>query len=253
MEAPIRRAVIGLIAGFSEHGATELRRSLASRLPVLSMLALCGLPDSYEPELRRWYNLFGESLANFKSDAETFARADQAYAELNALFDSALDRAAATDGDSLLHDLERAPAELRLERAALRRNLAIVLFGGISTVEALILSTLWALLTHAAAFARVTGDLAVLPAAIDETIRWHSPVQSATRFVTRDLAWHGHRFLKGQMVNCMLGAANRDPRVFDARIALNSTGRTSVVTWHLQPGLTRASAFSWRAPKYALL
>jgi cytochrome P450 len=54
-----------------------------------------------------------------------------------------------------------------------------VLFGGISTVEALILNSLWALFMHPETLERVRGDPSLFPAVIDETIRWLNPVQSA--------------------------------------------------------------------------
>jgi cytochrome P450 len=215
MEMSIRRAAIELIDGFRDRGRVELRGALANRLPILSMLGLFGLPSSHERKLRRWYDVFGESLANFSNDAATCARAQAARAELHGFLDAALDSAAATEGTSLLHELVLVPLEVRLNRAELRQNLAILLFGGISTVEALTLSTLWALLSHPPILTRVREDPGLLVSAIDETIRWHSPVQSATRFVARDLDWHGHHFSAGETVNCMIGAANRDPDVFE--------------------------------------
>jgi cytochrome P450 len=54
----------------------------------------------------------------------------------------------------------------------------------------------------------------MLPAAIEETMRWLSPVQSATRHVTEAFEWHGIEFAAHDTVNCMLGAANRDPSIF---------------------------------------
>lgn len=62
--------------------------------------------------------------------------------------------------------------------------------------------------------ARVQRDPAMLPQAIEETMRWLSPVQSATRHVTEAFEWQGIEFSADEAVNCMLGAANRDPSVF---------------------------------------
>jgi cytochrome P450 len=54
----------------------------------------------------------------------------------------------------------------------------------------------------------------MLPQAIEETMRWLSPVQSATRHVAAAFEWQGIDFAAHETVNCMLGAANRDPSIF---------------------------------------
>jgi cytochrome P450 len=61
---------------------------------------------------------------------------------------------------------------------------------------------------------RVQSDLALLPQLIEETMRWLSPVQSATRHVIAPFEWQGIEFVSHDTVNCMLGAANRDPSIF---------------------------------------
>jgi cytochrome P450 len=125
------------------------------------------------------------------------------------------------DDDSLLAKLVNASPQERLTDAQIRRNLLIILFGGISTVEALILNSLWALFTQPLLLQRVHADPRLMSRVIEETLRWLSPVQSATRHVTEDVLYGGVRLAKGDVVNCMLGAANRDaaqfvrPEVFD--------------------------------------
>ncbi|WP_420633982.1 cytochrome P450 [Candidatus Palauibacter sp.] len=52
--------------------------------------------------------------------------------------------------------------------------------------------------------------------AIEETLRWEPAVQSAARHATRDTEIRGVRIAKGEVVHCMLGAANRDPAHFEA-------------------------------------
>ena len=102
----------------------------------------------------------------------------------------------------------------RLAADEIKRNLSIILFGGISTVEALILNGLWALFEHPAVLNRLRCDPALLPQVVDEAIRWLSPVQSATRHVVGDCEFAGVHLEAGATVNCMIGAANRDPTVF---------------------------------------
>ena len=54
----------------------------------------------------------------------------------------------------------------------------------------------------------------LLPQVIEEALRWEPPVQSCTRFVTRPVVVQGVALSPGEMVQCMVGAANRDPEHF---------------------------------------
>jgi cytochrome P450 len=78
----------------------------------------------------------------------------------------------------------------------------------------LLLNCLWALFETQGALDRVRRDTTLIPQVIEETMRWLSPVQSATRHVTERFEWQGVEFATGDTVNCMLGAANRDPAIF---------------------------------------
>ncbi|MBS0396469.1 MAG: cytochrome P450, partial [Proteobacteria bacterium] len=116
---------------------------------------------------------------------------------------------------SLLADLVRAGPAARLGDEEICRNLSIIFFGGISTVEALVLNTLWALARSPGALERVRADADCIAAALEESARWRSPVQSATRHVVGDVEFRGVTFRAGETVNCMLGSANRDAEVFE--------------------------------------
>lgn len=179
MTARIEDIANSLIDGFAELEAVELRSAFAARLPVLTMLALFRLDAAAEPNVRRWYDAFVAALANFGGDPDVRARGTAAAAEFRGFF----------GGDE--------------ETAS---NALLIFFGGISTVEGLILNTL-----YAAALNECTLGPENIDRAIDETMRWLSPVQSATRHVVRATG----PFAVGETVNCMIAAANRDPLVFD--------------------------------------
>ncbi len=90
----------------------------------------------------------------------------------------------------------------------------VIVFGGGETTAAMLANTLWALLIHPAQYAAVRTNPALLPQAIEEALRWEPPVQSCTRFVTRPVVVQGIALSPGEMVQCMVGAANRDPEHF---------------------------------------
>jgi cytochrome P450 len=214
LEAAIRVTSAALVDGFKTRGEADLREVFASRLPIQVMLLLCGMPADAEPQMRRWYDSFEAALANFAGDPRIRAAARQSISEFHALLDRQIGSIKDADENSLLAHLARAPASERLEDDEIKRNLSIIFFGGISTVEALFLNCLWALFENAGAMARIQQDGNLLAQAIEETMRWLSPVQSATRHVTQSFEWRGIEFAAHDTVNCMLGAANRDPSIF---------------------------------------
>ena len=214
LETAILARADALVMHFEALGQADVRAVFARRLPIQVMLMVCGLPAEAEPQLRRWYDSFEAALANFSADPEIRAAARKSVSEFHALLDSAMESVTRTDRYSLLAHLAGAPLAERLSNDEIKRNLSIIFFGGISTVEALLLNCLWALFEHPDTLARIRQDLNKLPQAIEETMRWLSPVQSATRHVTEAFEWQGIAFAANDTVNCMLGAANRDPAVF---------------------------------------
>lgn len=215
LEAAIQRAASALAAPFQTADVVELRAAFASRLPIQVILLAFGLPLDGEQRVRRWYDHFEAALGNFAGDAAISLAAQRSVREFQAYIDAAIAEVrAGGDAATLLGQLVHAPSDGRLTDEEIWRNLLIIFFGGISTVEALILNTVWALMNHPEALRKVRDVPESLPRVLDEVMRWLSPVQSATRHATRDMELEGVVIRKGEVVNCMLAAANRDPRVF---------------------------------------
>lgn len=233
MEAKIQALTDGLIDGFVSYGHAELRASFASRLPVQTMLALFGLPLKEEQHLRRWYNSFEAALANFTRDPAIRREAHQNVGEFHALIESYMRRFRASPNASFLSGLVNAAEDNRLSDEEIKRNVSIILFGGISTVEALILNTLYALCKHPDIFAKLKADLSLLPRVLEEVVRWLSPVQSATRHVTKDIIVKGVAFKAGDTVNCMLGRQTAIVPFFPTQNALMWIVRIYIAIWGL--------------------
>ena len=90
-----------------------------------------------------------------------------------------------------------------------------MLAAGNETTTNLIGNGLVALLRHPEQLARLRADPALIDSAIEELLRWDSPVQFTARLPTEDLEFQGKRFKKGEAVVVLLGSANRDPAVFE--------------------------------------
>jgi cytochrome P450 len=215
IEPAIRAAVDALAASWAGSTEVELRSRFASRLPVQTILLTFGLSTDAEKDMRGWYDSFEEALANFTGDPLIRERAAKSIADFHDYLDREIASALRSGSNpGLLGALLNAPPEKRLSGEEIKRNMSIIFFGGISTVEGLLLNMIWALGHAPAALARVYSDRSRIPSVIDETMRWLSPVQSATRHVTREMVIGDVALSPGDIVNCMLGAANRDPEMF---------------------------------------
>ena len=150
-------------------------------------------------EVRGWYDDFAAGLANVMGDPAVFDRGRATAAAVRGLLPSRW-RAVLPEHDLSQHELGS--------------NVLLVLFGGIETTESMILNAAWALLAHPDALTAVRADPALLDGAIEESLRWEPAVQTCTRFATRALVLADAEVEEGDVVECMLGAANRDPAHF---------------------------------------
>ena len=214
--AAITKEVSSLIDGFAGAGEIDLRTAFAVRLPILVILDVFGFPREDEHRFRPWFDTFERALANHAHSAEVSATAATAIAEFHAYLQARIEAHRADPRkSSLLDDMLNRPAERQMSDDEIRRNAMIIFFGGISTVEALTLNTLWSLFAHPDALAAVRADTSLIVPAIDETMRWLSPVQSATRHTLKPVAYRGTLIPANAIVNCMLASANRDPAAHD--------------------------------------
>lgn len=177
----------------------DLRRDFAARLPVQVMLELFGMPLSLETDFRRIYSALEAALSNQRGDAAIRAHGLAAAADLQGLFrtHAVLDAAGSA-----------------LDDGALLRNMTVVFFGGISTVEALLLNALWVLLDDPALMTGVRADPGRLPRLLHEAMRWSGPVQTASRLALSDVRIGGVDIAAGQAISCVLASANRDAAIF---------------------------------------
>lgn len=214
LQEKIDRRVNELIDGLAARGEADLRPELAARLPVLVMLDLFGFPDADETLFRTWYDSFEAGLSNHARHESVREAAGANVRDAHAYLQDRIHRARTNPDGSLLKEWLTRPNDQRLSDEQICRNALIIFFGGISTVEALTLNTLWALFMHPRTMERVRQSPDLIGQALDETIRWQAPVQSATRHTVSDTKISGTVIPAGETVNFMLGSANRDPAVF---------------------------------------
>ncbi len=198
-----------LIGKLTHSHVIELRSSFASRYPVQNILDFFGIADRLEPSMRQWYDSFEKALSNFKHDP-----AIEAHAKKNVgHFMDMLQQQLAGENHSEFLTVLSSIADMSTEDTC--RNALTIFFGGISTVEALILNATWSLCADKHLMQRVLDDRSLIKPLLEETMRWASPVQSSIRIATENTAINGIAIAKGDRVACMLGAANRDPELWE--------------------------------------
>ncbi len=215
LEARITANADRLIDGFISNGDVDIRQKFASRLPILTMLDVFGLPPTDEEIFRNWYDDFEHALANTGWDEDTRQAGKRSVSQFHNHMQAAIDRAREQNAPpSLLTKLLGDAPEKRLSDKDIRHNMLIIMFGGISTVEALILNAIYGLSTQPDIFDRVKADHSLIPAVIEETVRWKGPVQSAHRYVQNETKIGGIILPQGAIVSCVLASANHDESYF---------------------------------------
>jgi pimeloyl-[acyl-carrier protein] synthase len=90
----------------------------------------------------------------------------------------------------------------------------VLLLAGIDTVQTMLTSAIWLLSEHPDQYEALVNDHTLLPAAIEEVLRYESPTRLFGRVVDRDLTLSGLELARGDDIVVIFGAANRDPDVF---------------------------------------
>jgi cytochrome P450 len=187
-------------------------------------MTILGLPIHDFPTVRGWFTDVAHALGNFTRDPNVRDHGRAAASAFGAYAASHLERLRREPDDSVLAAVASSGELSNEEILAAAR---VIVFGGVETTAAMLANTLWALLSHPANSAAVRANPALLSQAIEEALRWELPVQSCTRFVTRPVVVQGVALSPGEMVQCMVGAANRDPEHFTEPDAFD-LGRANV-------------------------
>lgn len=214
---PIVRARANELIGKIEelpNGNVDLRVSLAGPLALAVVADVIGLPEAMHGSIRAWYDAFAAALATHDRNSVARREGRNSAAAFRYAVSVVIPQISAQSPDSLLGHLASLAAPVRLSGDEVLSNTLIVLFGGIETTEAAILNALWALLTHDDARMAALSDERALDAAIEESLRWEPAVQTCTRYATRPVTLRGVAIGEGDIVQCMIGGANRDPEHF---------------------------------------
>ncbi|MGK5532934.1 cytochrome P450 family protein [Streptomyces sp. URMC 129] len=181
-------------------GETDLVEAFAMPLPITVICELLGVPYAD----RAAFQVRGRGLLT-GLDREAFAATGRYLAEL-------VRAKREQPGDDLLSELVRVrDEEDRLSEQEVIAMAFLLLLAGHETTVSLIASGSWALLSHPEQWAALCADPALIPGAIEEFLRWESPVNLATlRYTEEPVVIAGTEIPAGAFVHIALSSANRD-------------------------------------------
>ncbi|MHB8669568.1 MAG: cytochrome P450 [Acidimicrobiales bacterium] len=217
LEPDVRRIVRGLIDGFAHRGSCDFHEEFATPLPSGIFLALMGLPDEHLPRFLKWRDdTIRPAVA--AGDFEGAARVrERAAREISEYFRGAIRRSRENPADSLLSRIVHSTIDGRaLSEAELLGISHLLLLGGLDTVTATLDCMIAFLVDHPDHRRQLVEDPACIPGAVEELLRWLSPVMVVPRAVSQDVELGGVQLKAGDGVTLVVGAANTDPQEFGA-------------------------------------
>ena len=205
----LRRAVNTLIDNVIDDGRCDIVRDIATPLPMLMIGELMGLPSEDNDKLLHWSDLFATGGEEIRSEVE------HAVVEWNDYIMTKVHERRGGDGQDLVSLVVNAEWEgQRLSDIDVMFETMLVLVGGDETTRHVISGGVAALLQHPDQMARLRSDPSLLPTAIEEMLRWSTPVRNMNRTATTDVDVNGMRIREGDRVLLLYPSANRDERVF---------------------------------------
>ncbi len=214
LEPRIRETVEGLLGNVEGKDQFDLIADLAFPLPVIVIAEMLGVPPEDREQFNGWSNIVSLIVDPLLDDRQ-ITQVQHAVDEVFSYFEAVAEERRRNPRDDLVSALVTAEVEgQRLERDDLLVNLLLVLVAGNETTRNLIGNGTLALLRNPDQLQRLLDDPALLNGAIDELLRFDSPVQLDSRVAREPVELGGKRIAPGQRVICILGAANRDPQAF---------------------------------------
>nr|WP_204332094.1 cytochrome P450 [Geodermatophilus sabuli] len=215
VEQLARDLVGGLVERSGGSDAVDVLSGMAEQLPVAVIAELLGVPQTDRPLLRPWSNAIVKMYEYGRTAAVEDAAERAAEEFVGYLRALAAQRRQVPGEDLLSHLVSVRDADGdRLTEDELVTTCILLLNAGHEATVNVSGNGLLALLEHPDQLQRLRADPGLLPTAIEELMRFDSPLQLFERTATADVGIGGVTVREGQRIAALLGAANRDPAVF---------------------------------------
>jgi cytochrome P450 len=208
-------AVVRELLDAVEGDTMDVVAELAFPLPSVVIAEMLGVPPEDRERFRAWSENFGAVLGGTEMSSEEAAGHFVGVSEFVEYFRGIVEEHRRSPKDDILQGMIDAGAQGdRLTEEELFGNAVLLIAAGHLTTTGLIGNGVLTLLLHPEARAALRANPELMPGAIEEMLRYESPVQATGRRLLEDVELRGEHLRAGDSVLLHLGAANRDPARF---------------------------------------
>jgi cytochrome P450 len=210
----IEQTVTGLLDQAASAGDFDLVPQFAAALPIAVITELLGIPDGNAAEFAEHGALLGSALDGISSLRHA-AALQHSQAKILAMFEQLFELRRREPRDDVISQLVAAEGD-QIQPGEMLPMCMVLLIAGFETTVNLIGNGVLALLNDPTSWRELQADpVGLAPRVVEETLRFDPPVQRTSRYALEDLELAGTTVRKGQEVTILLGAANRDPLVYE--------------------------------------
>ncbi|QEU89617.1 cytochrome P450 [Streptomyces kanamyceticus] len=204
-----------LLDAAGDAGELDLVRQLTHPLPVIVIAELLGVPVEDRPVFRHWADrIIAAKIAGI-DDPETYERLRSAIEEMDYYLEGMLEERRARPGNDLLSKMVSSEVDGERITGAEAVNFArLLLIAGHITTTMMLSSSVLSFDEHPEAPAALRADRSLIPAAVEEVMRYRPPFTITARYTTKDLELSGVTIPERSIVIPWLVSANRDERQF---------------------------------------
>ncbi len=215
LRARIQAVVDGLLDAAEARETNDFIADVAFPLPATIIAIMLGVPFCDLGRLKQWSNQIAEFIGGARSGTDAEHAREGLLAACDYFCELVRSRRGIECDDvlSLLVTAEEAGETLSEEEVV--ANCVLLLFAGHETTTNLLGNGLYHLLRHPEQERLLRERPDAIPSAVEEFLRYDTPVAGTIRIVVEDIALEGQSLRKGDAVAAMLAAANRDPEQFD--------------------------------------
>lgn len=224
MRGNIQQLVDDLLDRVQDRGSMDVIADLAIPLPTTVIAIMLGVPAEDQQRLKKWSDDFGMFLGNFTITPEQLLEIQKSVLEFVDYFRGLAAEVRKHPTGTLLSGLVNATDQGdRLSEEELWANCILLLAAGHETTTNLIGNGTLALLRNPDQLRKLREDPTLVVSAIEELLRYDSPVQATVRMTGEPLELQGKQIEAGQHMLVLIGSANRDPARFAEPARLDIT------------------------------
>jgi len=205
-----------IIAKHGPEGEFDWAWEFTALYPVTVIAEVLGVPTDRRSEFKVWVDLILSAANRAAYGPEKLAEIEDAKVKTRKFFEELHDERAANLGDDLISTLIRTEVDgVKMTRSQVLSMAVVLLIGGVETTTNLLGTVLVELKRHPEVYKRVRADHSLIPALLEEVLRYNPPVQIIFRHTTKDTELGGVKIPKGSAVMPLLASANRDETKFE--------------------------------------